>query len=36
MKDKYKELLVARYYVEHVKSVDVAAEEKLNLLITFF
>jgi hypothetical protein len=27
MKDKYKELLVARYYVEHVKSVDVAAEE---------
>jgi len=27
MKDKYKELLVARYYVEHVKSVQVAAEE---------
>ncbi|MHA1953183.1 MAG: RuBisCO large subunit C-terminal-like domain-containing protein [Candidatus Heimdallarchaeaceae archaeon] len=27
MKDKYKELLVARYYVEHVKSVETAAEE---------
>ena len=25
--EQYKELLVARYYVEHVKSVDVAAEE---------
>ena len=27
MKEKYKELLVARYYVEHVKSVQTAAEE---------
>ena len=27
MTERYKELLVARYYVEHVKSVDVAAEE---------
>ena len=27
MKDKYKELLVARYYVEHNKSVETAAEE---------
>ncbi len=27
MTEQYKELLVARYYVEHVKSVDVAAEE---------
>jgi len=25
--EQYKELVVARYYVEHVKSVDVAAEE---------
>ncbi|MHA1708005.1 MAG: RuBisCO large subunit C-terminal-like domain-containing protein [Candidatus Heimdallarchaeaceae archaeon] len=27
MKNEYKELVVARYYVEHVKSVDQAAEE---------
>jgi ribulose-bisphosphate carboxylase large chain len=27
MNEKYKELLVARYYVEHIKSVEQAAEE---------